>query len=238
LYAPPRAQREPGFTSCSKEEVLDTDVLTLHVPLQQQGANPTYHWLDRAALAQGPRKLLIQASRGGVVDELALLEAMDRPQPLVAVVDVWEGEPLVNEQLLANAFVATPHIAGYSQQAKIMATVLIMRQINRFFDLPDAYIERLKDQWLHELIAPLPEDIDPDQGAYPVPAPLMQAYLEYDRLLTQGIRPHTGGQAPDVAARFRMLRTSISYRLEYASWKPHFDRMGAWPLWRLLADDH
>lgn len=236
LYDPPRSKREPGFISCTREEVLDTDILTLHTPLDREGEQMTYHWLDRSALSQGPRKLLIQASRGGVVDEQALLEAMDRPEPLVAVMDVWEGEPVVNKRLLEKAFIATPHIAGYSQQAKIMATVSVMKQLNTFFNLPTSSIEALKDQWMQELVPPLPEDLQSEQAHYPVPGQLMQEYLQYDRLLKQGLLHPTEDQAQDSAAYFRYLRTSLPYRLEYASWKSHLNRVQGWPLWRLMAD--
>jgi erythronate-4-phosphate dehydrogenase len=203
-----------------------------------EGALATYHWLDRTALAQGPHKLLIQASRGGVVDEQALLEVLNHSDSRLAVIDVWEGEPEVNKRLLEKAFVATPHIAGYSQQAKIMATVSIMLQLNRFFGISTTPVEQLRKQWMQGLVPTAPLQPLSKNAAYPVPEPLMQDYLVYDRKLRQGILDPDPTQAADPAAYFRYLRTSIPFRFEYASWKPYMESIDfreAWPFWAHLA---
>lgn len=118
---PPRALREPGFVGMA--EVLDADVVTLHVPLTDSGPHATRGLLGAAEFAaMRPGSLLINAARGGVVDEAAWLDEIARGRS-VAAVDCWVGEPSVSDALLAAAFVASPHVAGHSVDARIRATV-------------------------------------------------------------------------------------------------------------------
>ena len=117
---PPRAQREAGFVPLAA--ALQADVVSLHVPLSATGSQPTLGLIDAAALAaMRPGTLLINAARGGVVDEVAWLREIHAGR-LQAAVDCWNGEPEVSPALLAAAFVATPHIAGHSVDARIRAT--------------------------------------------------------------------------------------------------------------------
>ena len=78
------------------------------------------------------RPVLINAARGGIVDERALLAAMDAGTVKTAIIDTWEGEPDVNRHLLERAFIATPHIAGYSADGKANATRMALSAICRF----------------------------------------------------------------------------------------------------------
>ena len=63
--------------------------------------------------------------------EAALVEAPQR-----MVIDVWENEPRIDHRLLDKAFIATPHIAGYSAQGKANATAAVVRAAARHFALP------------------------------------------------------------------------------------------------------
>src|SRR5690554_755613 len=73
-YDPPRAEIDPDFSSSALEEILQCDILTFHVPLTINDPYPTFHWLDKNKLENRDFKLIINASRGGVVDEKALLK--------------------------------------------------------------------------------------------------------------------------------------------------------------------
>ncbi|HMM75380.1 MAG TPA: 4-phosphoerythronate dehydrogenase [Gammaproteobacteria bacterium] len=118
---PPRALREPEFLPLA-EVLAAADVVTLHVPLSDEGPFPTRGLLGAAELAAlKPGALLVNAARGGVVDEAAWLGAL-RAGRLHAAVDCWLGEPEVSAELLAAAFVATPHVAGHSIDARLRAT--------------------------------------------------------------------------------------------------------------------
>src|SRR5690625_6254922 len=79
--------------------------------------------------------LILNAARGGVVDEQALLDARRRGRVGDYILDVWEGEPEFWDEIAAEAFIATPHIAGYSKQAKWLASKLVADQMCEFFGL-------------------------------------------------------------------------------------------------------
>ena len=114
---------------------LDCDIVSLHVPLHS-GRHATAGLIGREALARlRPGAVLINASRGGVVDENALLARLAKGPPLHCAIDVWQNEPKVNAELARRASLATPHIAGYSEQAKWKASLMLARQLARHLDL-------------------------------------------------------------------------------------------------------
>jgi glyoxylate reductase/D-3-phosphoglycerate dehydrogenase len=96
----------------SKEELLKVaDVVTVHVPLTPE----THHWIDAAALRlMKPTAVLINTSRGGLVDEAALAEALAQGTIAGAGLDVFAQEPPSPDNpllKLPNALL-TPHMAG------------------------------------------------------------------------------------------------------------------------------
>jgi erythronate-4-phosphate dehydrogenase len=104
-----------------------SDIITFHTPLTREGKYPTWHLCDEQFLNSLQRcKLIINAARGAVCDNEALL----RWHGDVAL-DCWEGEPNINHELLDKAFIATPHIAGYSLQGKQRGTAMIIKALNR-----------------------------------------------------------------------------------------------------------
>lgn len=118
------------------EAVLDCDVVSLHVPLSHKGAFPTSKLLSAVELAAlKSNAVLINACRGGVVDEKALHELLVRRNDIVTVFDVWAGEPSIDASLAALVDIATPHIAGYSKEAKSNATRILARAVAEYFEL-------------------------------------------------------------------------------------------------------
>jgi len=115
------------------EDVLACEAVTFHVPLTDSGPYATRHLVREADFKRSRWHILIQASRGGVVDETAL-KAWIRTGG-TAIVDVWENEPAIDPELCALAALATPHIAGYSVQAKYRATRMCVDALRR---TPDA----------------------------------------------------------------------------------------------------
>lgn len=105
----------------------NSDVVTLHVPLDET----TRGMADASFFARmKPGAIFINSSRGEVVDEAALMANIHK---LAAVVlDVWVGEPNINRELLQSAFIATPHIAGYSAEGKIKGTQMAVEAIRRY----------------------------------------------------------------------------------------------------------
>ncbi len=118
----PRAE-EVAFSSW--QDVLDADVVSLHVPLTDSGAYPTKYMISKEFFEKFSKDgALINAARGGVVDEQALLSALESSQ-LSCVLDVWEGEPQISGDVCALVEVASPHVAGYSLEAKLRATEML-----------------------------------------------------------------------------------------------------------------
>ncbi len=148
LFDPPRERRERNgesetpvggrpFVSVSPDEVLSADILTFHVPLVHNGTDATRHWYDREKIRSTGKILVINASRGGVVDETELRKAAGDGHVAGFILDVWENEPLFDDESVKQAFLATPHVAGYSIEAKRKATEMMCRELHRFFGLDD-----------------------------------------------------------------------------------------------------
>jgi erythronate-4-phosphate dehydrogenase len=135
---PPRQRRE-GLNDFLPLGVLiaESDIITLHVPLTHEGEDRTFHHLNCSNLPRLKKScILINTSRGGVVDNAALREALSDRKLRAAVLDVWEGEPVVDRRLLELVDIATPHIAGYSVDGKANATINSVREVSSFLGLP------------------------------------------------------------------------------------------------------
>ena len=119
----------PKGIGVSLDEIeRNCDIITFHVPFDRT----TYHLCDEAFLRQcKPGALIINAARGGVVDEQALLRS-GHPY----ILDTWENEPEIDQDVLAHAFLASMHIAGYSVQGKQNATQMCLDAIAEQFHLP------------------------------------------------------------------------------------------------------
>ncbi|MDE5705871.1 4-phosphoerythronate dehydrogenase [Muribaculum sp.] len=135
---PLRARDEgPDGFSTLADAAREADIITFHTPLTRSGSYPTYHMADAAFFSSLKRRpLIINSARGPVVDNVALVEAIDNGSVGAAAIDCWEGEPAISSELLDRAFIATPHIAGYSREGKIRATSMALDAISRFFALP------------------------------------------------------------------------------------------------------
>lgn len=128
---PPRAAREGGALYSSLAQALSADVVSLHVPLTVDGDYPTRALIGAPEIAAlAPQAVLINAARGGVVDEAAWLAA--RPHQLRLALDCWCDEPEINRAVLASAWIATPHIAGHTIDARWRATHMLARAVAQF----------------------------------------------------------------------------------------------------------
>ena len=135
LCDPPRAAVEGPEKFCSLEYLLEnSDIVTMHVPLDETTrgmADATFFALMK------PGAIFINAARGEVIDEQALIAAA--PKLGAVVIDTWCNEPDINEELLDIADIATPHIAGYSLLGKQNATTMAVQAVARFFGIPELY---------------------------------------------------------------------------------------------------
>jgi erythronate-4-phosphate dehydrogenase len=137
LHDPPLAERTGDPSYVGLPEIQACDILSFHVPLERGGPYPTFHMVDTAFLAAlKTDAILINTARGSVVDNEALKAALETGNLGGAVLDVWEGEPHMDTELLARVDVGTPHIAGYSLDGKVNGTTRIYEAVCRYFDLP------------------------------------------------------------------------------------------------------
>ena len=119
----------PKGIGVSRDSIArNCDIITFHVPLDAS----TYHLCDTSFLQRcQPGALIINAARGGVVDEQALLQS-EHP----FIIDTWENEPNIHPEVLQKAYLASMHIAGYSLEGKRNATQMCLNAIAHNFNLP------------------------------------------------------------------------------------------------------
>ncbi|WP_267436279.1 4-phosphoerythronate dehydrogenase PdxB [Erwinia psidii] len=138
LCDPPRADRgdKEDFLPLSTL-VREADILTFHTPLFRQGPYRTLHLADEALLrALKPGTILINACRGPVVDNAALLNVLQQGRDLSVILDVWEPEPELSLPLLEKVDIATPHIAGYTLEGKARGTTQVFEAWSAFLGQP------------------------------------------------------------------------------------------------------
>ncbi len=115
-------------THVSLNELIErSHVITLHVPFTATGSHPTAHLLTSERLDDMlPGTLVINSSRGGIVDEQHLAALVSEGR-LRAVLDVFDGEPACDVEVVRRIPFCTPHIAGYSLDAKIRASRMVLK---------------------------------------------------------------------------------------------------------------
>ena len=134
---PPRARREGASAFVTLDELIEqSDIITCHVPLIKEGPDCTYHLFDSKRIgSMRKNQILINTSRGSVVDCNALKQALAQKTILAAALDVWENEPSIDTGLMSMLFCGTPHIAGYSIDGKANGTEACVQNIGKFFEL-------------------------------------------------------------------------------------------------------
>jgi len=129
----------------SEEIAAQADIITFHVPLNRTGEDATFHLADSGFFGRiDTNSLIINSSRGEVVDTEALVSALQQSEQagrkpgLRCAVDVWEEEPHIAPELLRRTLFATSHIAGYTLQGKINGTTMMVHALGDAFGLPVA----------------------------------------------------------------------------------------------------
>lgn len=176
LNDPPRADKgEQGFVNL-ETIARECDVITFHTPLNREGKYATYHLGNEDFLFSLERTpYLINSSRGEVVDTASLLAALSAGKVKDVVIDTWEHEPNISRELMSVAFLATPHIAGYSADGKANATRMSLEALCQFFGVeaeftilppegPSDYDPTRDSEWLKAS----PEKFEWFRGNYPL----------------------------------------------------------------------
>jgi erythronate-4-phosphate dehydrogenase len=200
LYDPPRQKIDPLFKSAEFAEVLQADILSFHTPLNDS----TKNYFSEKLFGQTEFDLVINAARGGILDENYLLTLLKSYKVKSCIIDCWQNEPEFNSELLAKSFVGTPHIAGYSEQAKLLATAMIFDQLNHDLGRINYHNEKfIETRFKFEHIE---GDLD-----FKTILSKLHNFLKYDELLRQLL---IVDEANRINA-FSNLRVTLPYRNEF-----------------------
>ena len=137
LNDPLRCDNEKDFDHHQLIELAElADIITFHVPLSREGKYPTYHLGNDFFFRSLKKKpIIINSSRGEVIDTSSLKKYLDCHVVSQAIIDVWENEPHIDFDLLEKVFLGTPHIAGYSADGKAKATEMSLNAISDYYKL-------------------------------------------------------------------------------------------------------
>ena len=138
LNARAEVWRNTGVACMTLDEVLtESDIVSLHVPLTDQTRNLI---ADTALAKMKKTSILINTSRGGVVDEAALSRALCSGRLSGAAIDVFEDEPLAPGNALSDApnVILTPHIAGVTEESNTRVSALIAERVAAYLRQPVA----------------------------------------------------------------------------------------------------
>ncbi len=137
LNDPPRARAEGNKGFSELKEILErAELITLHVPLNLEGIDKTFHLADELFFSAAKRNpIIINSCRGEVTETNAFKAALKSGLVSGAVIDCWEHEPELDQELLELADLGTPHIAGYSRDGKANGTMMSVRALSKFFKL-------------------------------------------------------------------------------------------------------
>ena len=119
------------YCSDIEELLKEADVVTLHAPL----LDSTKHLINKERLQlMKPTAYLINTARGALIDEMALVEALQNKTIAGAGLDVYESEPKLTEGLIAcENVVLAPHIASATHEARNEMSKMVAQNLNEFF---------------------------------------------------------------------------------------------------------
>lgn len=195
---PPKMQEDPERGYIPLDELLpQADIVTCHVPLNRSGADKTLEMAGESFFDRmKPGATFINTSRGDIVVDEALKQALASEKLQDAVLDVWNDEPAVDPELARMVTYGTMHIAGYSMQGKANGTSMVVRALANRYNVP-------LETWY-------PEGVPPQVTDRPVSWEMLQETIDgyfdieaEDALLRGRLE------------RFETLRNTYKYREEY-----------------------
>jgi len=196
----------------SLEEVATCDVLSLHVPLNETGQHATREMIDEKILSSMPVEgVVINSSRGEVIDEQALRAHLQSNPRFTAVLDVWHNEPMLNADTLRLAHIATPHIAGYSARAKDEAARRIVDALAEFAGVEAVDTAPSASGKTGQTVDPMQDTAAIDPGNKQA-WKRVQENLDLPELSSQFRQVYAGGHEKQA---FDAMRKSLSSRLEF-----------------------
>jgi erythronate-4-phosphate dehydrogenase len=126
LCDPPLQDAGDPRSFVNMEEIMQCDVITLHVPWIKDGLYPTENMFNADRLSQlSDEQILINACRGEVLDNHGALDLFEQGRKFRLVLDVWDNEPDINFDLIPHTSLATAHIAGHTIEGKARGTEML-----------------------------------------------------------------------------------------------------------------
>lgn len=192
----------------------EANIITLHVPLIDDGCFRTRRMVDDAFLkAMKPGAVLLNAARGPVVDPDALRRAYEaHTAPAHLVLDTWDPEPAFPLDILNMTDLATPHIAGYSLDGRMAGTRRVFTELLHFLGLADP-IPLIQLAEGCTTVTPTCDEMD-DLAALADIVPRLHGIEETDRLMRNMSAQHSPDEKVQ-AAHFRELRRCYPERREF-----------------------
>ncbi|QQS50604.1 MAG: 4-phosphoerythronate dehydrogenase [Bacteroidota bacterium] len=137
LNDPPRERVEGNCNFRVMQSIIrECNLISFHVPLIHNGPDKTFHLVNQSFIESlQPGTMLINCSRGEVIDTNAFL-SVGKKKKLKAVLDVFENEPSISQELASMASIITPHIAGYSIEGKANATTQVVQRVAEYLEIP------------------------------------------------------------------------------------------------------
>ena len=125
-YFDPFIDRKDVSKISTFNHITQSDILCFHTPLTENGEFPTKHLVGREFLESlKPNTVIVNAGRGAVISNKALLEFLRTNKSIKVALDVWENEPNIDLELLDLVDIGTPHIAGNTVEGKLRGTQML-----------------------------------------------------------------------------------------------------------------
>ncbi len=211
LNDPPLADATHDPRYLSLDNLMDADVVSLHVPLTGEGPYPTHHFFGASRIRRMKQgAILINTARGAVAETGPLKDSLGSHHLGGAILDVWEGEPDIDPDLLAAATFGTAHIAGYSFDGKLNAARILFDAVVHCFGIDAVWqpLEWVPSPPFREIA--VPRDLQGEDAVRFVVRKCYDIRVDDQALRTILSRP-PGARA----AAFRALRAKYRDRREF-----------------------
>ncbi len=189
------------------------DIISIHCPLHTEDQWSTRHLCDAKFFSRLEQCIVMNTSRGSIIDTTALLNAIAQRNVDHAVIDVWENEPDISKELLSQASIATPHIAGYSYTARLRSSYQIYQQLCERLQAP------IEVMW-EQLQPKAPETIVIDNAKMSLEQALWQVLQEAYNLQADdlSLRALASLDKNTMAGEFKRLRREYPRRYEHSQY--------------------